>query len=225
MRPPERVRVLAFLLALGAVFTSADGMCQADFPAAVPDRPGGFMIFHEGNVYSFALKTWNQSPERYFETSRLFNSLEKGVEERELRVGAVSGQEFHTVSKEGRHQVVQEFAAHGFVYEFSVLYSGARPQAFFDSIRFSDRLKDPSRVRLIQCALILDGLASQRLDRRPWPQDVRCPAGGVYHLQENGRQFSIFCDGDHGLGQGYPRIDQTREILEGAEKPLPRPDL
>lgn len=217
--------MLAFLLALAFPYTSADGMCQATFPTQVPDRPGGFMVFHEGDVYVFALKAWNQSPERYYETSRLYHSLEKGVEERGLQVGSVKGQEFHTVSPQGRHHLVQEFAAHGFVYEFSVYYSGARPEDFFQSIRFSDRTQDPSRIRLLQCSLTLDGLATQLLDRRPLPDDVRCPAGGAYHLEQQNNRFTIRCDGDHGLPPGYPRIDQTREILEGPGKPLPRPDL
>lgn len=203
-------------------------MCQAEFPAPVPDRPGGFLIFHEGNLYSFALKAWNQSPERYFESSRLFRSLEKEVRQRSLQIGPVSGLEFHTVSREGRHNLVREFAANGFVYEFSVYYSGEQPvevAEFLRSIRFSAAAKDPARIRLIQCAILLDGLASELLAGHTLPKEVRCPAGGAYILEQNGRQFSIQCDGDHGLPSGYPRIDQTRQILEGPAKPLPRPDL
>ena len=217
--------MLAFFLALAVSYTSADGMCQAAFPAQVPDQPGGFMLLHEGDVYAFALKPWNQTAERYYETSRLFHALEKGVEERKLQVGTVAGQEFHTVSPQGRHHVVQEFAAHGFVYEFSVYYSGARPDDFFQSIRFRERVQEPSRIRLIQCSLTLDGLATRLLDRRPFTSDVRCPAGGAYHLEQEGAHFTIRCDGDHGLPAGYPRIDQTRQILQGPGQPLPRPDL
>lgn len=203
-------------------------MCQADFPGPVPDRPGGFLIFHNGNLYSFALKAWNQKPERYYENSRLFRSLEKGVGERSLQVGPVTGLEFHTVSPEGRHNLVQEFAANGFVYEFSVYFSGEEPEEvarFFRSIRFSEAVKDPARIRLIQCSVLLDGLATELLDRHPFSREPRCPAGGAYILEQNGPRFSIHCDGDHGLPPGYPRIDQTREILEGPGKPLPRPDL
>lgn len=219
--------MLVALLATLLAYTSADGMCQADFPAPVPDRPGGFILFHNGNLYSYAFKAWNQSPERYYENSRLFRSLEKGVGQRSLRVGAVAGQEFHTVSAEGRHNLVQEFAANGFVYEFSVYYSGEQPaevQQFLSSIRFSSQPKDPARIRLIQCSVQLDGLATQLLDHHPFPQEPRCPAGGAYILDQNGWQFTIHCDGDHGLPAGYPRIDQTRQILEGPGKPLPRPD-
>ncbi len=224
--------MLAFLLALllcaAFPYTSADGLCQAEFPAAVPDRPGGFLVFHNGNLYSFALKAWNQSPERYFESSRLFRSLEKGVQERRLQVGPVAGLEFHTVSPEGRHNVVQEFAANGFVYEFSVYYSGEQPEevaGFFRSIRFSSAAKDGARTRLIQCSVLLDGLASELIDHHPFPSQPRCPAGGAYILEQNGLEFSIHCDGDHGLPPGYPRIDQTRQIFEGPGRPLPRPDL
>ncbi|MBX3170431.1 MAG: hypothetical protein KF760_23700 [Candidatus Eremiobacteraeota bacterium] len=220
--------MLALLLSAALAYTSADGMCQADFPAPVPDRPGGFLLFHNGNLYSFALKIWNQSPERYYESSRLFRSLEKDVEERSLRIGPVTGWEFHTVSREGRHNLVQQFAANGFVYEFSAYYSGERPEEvarFFQSIRFSSAPKDAARTRLIQCSVLLDGLASELLDHRPFPTEKHCPAGGAYILEQNGLKFSIHCDGDHGLPPGYPRIDQTRQILEGPDKPLPRPDL
>ena len=228
MRRPEPASMLSLLLVILLGYTSADGMCQAEFPAPVPDRPGGFILFYEGSLYSYALKAWNQSPQRYYESSRLFHSLERGVEQSSLQVGPVLGQEFHTVSAEGRHNVVREFAANGFVYEFSVYYSGERPQAvtrFFQSIQFSSQAKDPSRVRLIQCSLQLDGMASRLLDHHPFPQEARCPAGGAYFLEQNRSQFTIRCDGDHGLAPGYPCIDQTRQILEGPGKPLPRPDL
>ena len=208
--------MLAALLVTLLAYTSADGMCQADFPAPVPDRPGGFILFHNGNLYSFAFKAWNQSPERYYENSRLFRSLEKGVSQRSLQVGRLAGQEFHTV------------AANGFVYEFSVYYSGEQPEEvhqFLHSIRFSEQLKDPARIRLIQCSVQLDGLATQLLDHHPFSQEPRCPAGGAYILEQNASSFTIHCDGDHGLPAGYPRIDQTRQILEGPGKPLPRPDL
>lgn len=220
--------LLALLLTCAVPYTSADGMCQAEFPAPVPDRPGGFLLFHKGDLYAYALKIWNQTPERYYENSRLFHSLEKGVEERGLSRGSVAGQEFHTVSSEGRHHVVQEFAANGFVYEFSVYYSGERPEAvsrFFQSIRFSKAPREPARTRLIQCSVLLDGLASELLDHHPFPKEGRCPAGGAYLLEQEGPRFIIHCDGDHGLPPGYPRIDQTRQILEGPDKPLPRPDL
>lgn len=220
--------MLSLWLVMLLGYTSADGMCQAEFPAPVPDRPGGFILFHEGNLYSYALKAWNQSPQQYYESSRLFHSLEKGVEQRSLQVGPIRGQEFHTVSAEGRHNVVREFAANGFVYEFSVYYSGEQPEEvtrFFQSIQFSSQAKDPTRVGLIQCSLHLDGLASEMLDHRPFPKGPRCPAGGSYILEQNGSRFTIRCDGDHGLPAGYPRIDQTRQILEGPGQPLPRPDL
>lgn len=220
--------MFAPLLALVLTYISADGMCQADFPVPVPDRPGGFIVFHNGSAYSFALKIWNQSPERYYENSRLFHAFEKGVNQRNLQIGSVSGQEFHTVSGQGRHNVVQEFAANGFVYEFSVYFSGEQAQEvsqFFQSVRFSNQAKDSGRIRLIQCSLQLDGLASELLDQHPFPQRTRCPAGGAYILEQKGSHFNIRCDADHGLPPGYPCIDQTRQIFEGPGRPLPRPDL
>jgi len=225
-------------------YLTADGMCKATFPASVPDRPGGFILFHDNSLFTFGLMTWGKDPQRYYEGSRTLRLLEKGVSVRTVHAGPIEGQEFHSVSAEGRHNVLQEFAANGSVYEFAVYYSGAQPPAevgqFFSSISFSPEALDPRhrpRSRLIQCSVALDGLATSMLDSAArhagefpirLPADERCPAGGTYVLQQQGSGFTIHCSGNHhqeaDVPADYPRIDQARQVLESPEKPLPRPD-
>ncbi|MBS2040938.1 hypothetical protein JST97_38485 [bacterium] len=216
--------ILALWLSAG-LFVSADGACQAQFPATVPDRPAGFIVLESDAVYAFNLKIWKGTPESYYQDSKLLHSIEAGVQSRALPGG---GLEYRWQPGPERHRVLREYALNGFVYEFSVNYSGDQPAAvrdFLDSIRVRPTSGGPSRVGLIQCSLVLDGLASQLLDHRPWEPDTRCPVGGRYRLERHGLDFEIYCDGDHGLAPGYPRIDQNRQVWEGLDKPLPRPDL
>ncbi|MFN8607020.1 MAG: hypothetical protein U0931_05790 [Vulcanimicrobiota bacterium] len=216
--------ILAFCLS-AALFVSADGACQADFPTPVPDRPSGFVILHSGSVYAFSLRIWNASPERYYEDSRLLHSIESGLQRRDLPGG---GQEYRWQTGPDRYRVLREYAGNGFVYEFSVNYSGVEPVEvvdFLQSIQLRASAKSASRIRLLQCALQLDGLATRLLDHRPTLEAPRCPSGGRYLVERRGGQFTISCDGDHGLGPGYPRIDQTRQIWQGPGSVLPRPDL
>ena len=206
------------------LFVSADGCCQASFPVQVPDRPCGFIVLHDGNVYGYSLKIWNQAPERYYQDSRLLHQIESGVQLRQLADG---GQEFSSQPAPQRHRVLREYALNGFVYEFSVNYSeaqAAEAAEFLQSIQVQPGSKDASRRSLLQCSLILDGLASQLLDHRPLPQEQRCPAGGRYTLEQNGNEFILYCSGDHGLESGYPRIDQKRQVMLGPSMPLLRPD-
>lgn len=244
-----RVSFFALLLtclvwAEPTVYVTADGMCKATFPAAVPDRPGGFLLFHGNSLFTFGLLTWSKDPQRYYEGSRTLRLLERGVSVRPVHAGPIEGQEFHSLSASGRHNLIQEFAANGNVYEFSVTYSGDQPPAevsqFFSSISFSPEALDPRhrpRSRLIQCSVALDGLASALLDQAArhggelparLPSDEHCPCGGSYVLEPRPGGFTIYCSGNHhqeaGIPADYPRIDQTRQVLEGPDRPLPRPD-
>lgn len=245
-----RVPLLALLLTSLAVaeptlYVTADGMGKVTFPAPVPDRPGGFILFHDSSLFTFGLMTWAKAPALYYEGSRTLRLLERGVSVREVQAGPIVGQEFHSVSAEGRHNLLQEFAANGNVYQFSAYYSGAQPPAevsrFFASISFSPEALDNRhrpRSRLIQCSVALDGLATALLDAAArqggkfparLPAQEPCPAGGTYVFQPQGFGFTIYCSGNHhqeaGTPPDYPRIDRSRQVLEGPAKPLPRPDL
>lgn len=215
--------LLGFGLSAG-LFVSADGCCQACFPGPVPDRPAGFIVFQGPSVYAFNLKLWKGTPASFYADSKLLHSIETDLQSRTLPGG---GLEYRSQPSPGRHRVVREYALNGFIYEFQVNYSGeesAEVREFLQSIQVRPTRKDSSRIGLIQCSLTLDGLAGQLLEHKDIPEQ-RCPVGGRYLLERHGSDFIIYCDGEHGVPPGYPRIDQTRLILESPGKPLARPDL
>lgn len=71
-------------------YVTADGMDKLVFPAAAPDRPGGFILFHDNNLFAFGLMTWAKEPQRYYEGSRTLRLLEPGVSVRPFIIAALS---------------------------------------------------------------------------------------------------------------------------------------
>ncbi len=233
-------------------FITPDGMAKAVFPEAVPDHPEGFMLTHGDNSYFFKLFPWAESDTSgYFELCKRHTLSQPGGTVRELHAGPVTGLERHTVS-ENRHRVTREYVANGNLYTFVAMYRDSQQPAevdtFLNSIAFAPEATNPAhrgRSRLVNCSIRLDGLVRsfrayaenhggsyptslQQLVQAQYPVFASCESGAPYVLQLQADHFTIHCSGEHhreaGCPKDFPRIDQTRQVWEGPDKILHRPD-
>lgn len=209
------------------------------------------MITHDDNSYFYKLFPWAESDTpSYFELCKRHTLSQPGGTVREL-AGPVKGLERHTVS-EGRHRVTREYVANGNLYTFVAMYresqQPAEVDAFLDSITFAPEATNPahlSRSRLVNCSIRLDGLVRgfrtyaekhggsyptsiEQLIQGQYPVFATCESGSPYVLQMKADHFTIHCSGAHhreaGCPDDYPRIDQNRQLWEGPDKVLNRPD-